>query len=120
MVTPFCPSSLSSELHCYQLSLKIDRGLRYHEHLDTLNVSATAIYDALIADAEVQPPNWDLQGRQANAWKALGKYQRESVPYYKLTCFPYRISSERCMGTIWHKHEAGFPRFGSEFALIKL
>ena len=48
---------------------------RYHEHLDALNVSATALYQALIADAEVQPPNWDLQGRQANAWKALGAFK---------------------------------------------
>ncbi|EKM57353.1 glycoside hydrolase family 92 protein [Phanerochaete carnosa HHB-10118-sp] len=46
--------------------------VKYHEHLDTLNVSATALYEALIADAEVQPPNWDLQGRQVNIWKTLG------------------------------------------------
>ncbi|GJE96620.1 glycoside hydrolase family 92 protein [Phanerochaete sordida] len=46
--------------------------VKYHEHLDVLNVSAPALYSALVADAEVQPPNWDLQGRQANIWKSLG------------------------------------------------
>ncbi len=30
------------------------------------------LYNALLADAEDQPPNWDLQGRQANIWKMLG------------------------------------------------
>ncbi|KIP07755.1 glycoside hydrolase family 92 protein [Phlebiopsis gigantea 11061_1 CR5-6] len=46
--------------------------VKYHEHLDALNVSANALYEALLADAEVQPPNWDLQGRQVNIWKQLG------------------------------------------------
>lgn len=32
----------------------------------------TSLYEALLADAEDQPPNWDLQGRQANIWKTLG------------------------------------------------
>lgn len=45
---------------------------RFHEHVDFLNVSATDLYNALLADAELQPPNWDLQGRQANIWKLLG------------------------------------------------
>lgn len=45
---------------------------RFHEHIDALNVSADALYTALVQDAEVQPGNWDLQGRQADAWKALG------------------------------------------------
>ena len=30
------------------------------------------LYNALLADAEVQPKNWNLQGRQADAWKTLG------------------------------------------------
>ncbi|KII83240.1 glycoside hydrolase family 92 protein [Plicaturopsis crispa FD-325 SS-3] len=35
----------------------------------TLNVSLDALYTALLADAELTPPNWDLQGRQAGVWK---------------------------------------------------
>ena len=31
-----------------------------------------ALYNALPADAELQPPNWDLQGRQTDTWKTLG------------------------------------------------
>ena len=46
---------------------------RFHNFTGTLNVSATNLYAALLADAEDQPPNWDLQGRQANIWKLLGK-----------------------------------------------
>jgi hypothetical protein len=42
---------------------------RYSEQAASLNVSADALYTALLADAELQPPNWNLQGRQANAWK---------------------------------------------------
>ena len=30
------------------------------------------MYNALLADAEDQPPNWNLQGRQANIWKSKG------------------------------------------------
>ena len=52
---------------------------RYHEHLDALNVSASALYEALIADAEVQPPNWDLQGRQVNIWKQIGTPVRDGL-----------------------------------------
>ncbi|KAI0649690.1 glycoside hydrolase family 92 protein [Trametes meyenii] len=46
--------------------------VKFHEHADQLNVTAEALYNALLADAELQPPNWDLQGRQANIWKSLG------------------------------------------------
>ena len=45
---------------------------RFHEHIASLDVSADALYAALLADAETQSPNWDLQGRQANIWKTLG------------------------------------------------
>ncbi|EJD01967.1 glycoside hydrolase family 92 protein [Fomitiporia mediterranea MF3/22] len=46
--------------------------VKFHNFSDSLNVSATDLYNALLADAEDQPPNWDLQGRQANIWKMLG------------------------------------------------
>ena len=50
----------------------LTQSARFHEHASALNVSGTDLYNALLAAAELQPPNWDLQGRQANAWKALG------------------------------------------------
>jgi hypothetical protein len=45
---------------------------RFSDHAAALNVSATDLYTALLADAEIQSPNWNLQGRQANLWKQLG------------------------------------------------
>ncbi|CDO77723.1 Glycoside Hydrolase Family 92 protein [Trametes cinnabarina] len=45
---------------------------RFHEHAAALGVPVDALYQALLADAESQPPNWDLQGRQANVWKSQG------------------------------------------------
>ncbi|THH06986.1 hypothetical protein EW145_g3696 [Phellinidium pouzarii] len=46
--------------------------VKFHEQAEALNISAADLYNALLADAEDQPPNWDLQGRQANIWKILG------------------------------------------------
>ncbi|EIN11122.1 glycoside hydrolase family 92 protein [Punctularia strigosozonata HHB-11173 SS5] len=46
--------------------------VKYPNHLDALNVSGDALYASLLADAEDQPPDWDLQGRQVNIWKSLG------------------------------------------------
>jgi hypothetical protein len=37
-----------------------------------MNVSPEDLYNALLADAELEPSNWNLQGRQAGAWKQLG------------------------------------------------
>lgn len=45
---------------------------RFHEHAAALNVSPDDLYNALLADAEIQPPNWNLQGRQVEVWKQLG------------------------------------------------
>lgn len=39
-----------------------------------MGVSADDLYTALLADAELQPPNWNLQGRQAEIWKQLSEY----------------------------------------------
>ncbi|KAF8876853.1 glycoside hydrolase family 92 protein [Infundibulicybe gibba] len=45
--------------------------VKFQDQAAALNVSATDLYNALLADAEIQPPNWNLQGRQANIWKQL-------------------------------------------------
>ncbi|KAF5328370.1 hypothetical protein D9619_013241 [Psilocybe cf. subviscida] len=46
--------------------------VKFGDHAAALGVSATDLYTALLADAETQSPNWNLQGRQANLWKQLG------------------------------------------------
>lgn len=46
--------------------------VKYSQHAEALNVSAADLYTALLADAEEQPPNWNLQGRQVNVWKQHG------------------------------------------------
>ncbi|KAJ2924654.1 hypothetical protein H1R20_g12427, partial [Candolleomyces eurysporus] len=38
----------------------------------SLGVSPSDLYAALLRDAEDQPPNWNLQGREVNVWKELG------------------------------------------------
>ncbi|TFK31528.1 glycoside hydrolase family 92 protein [Crucibulum laeve] len=46
--------------------------VKFHDQAAALSVSPTDLYNALLADAEIQPPNWNLQGRQADVWKSLG------------------------------------------------
>ncbi|KAI0708309.1 glycoside hydrolase family 92 protein [Earliella scabrosa] len=46
--------------------------VKFQKQAKALGVPADALYKALLADAELQPPNWDLHGRQANIWKRIG------------------------------------------------
>ncbi|KAJ7917216.1 glycosyl hydrolase family 92-domain-containing protein [Mycena leptocephala] len=46
--------------------------VKFSDHASKLGVSAQDLYTALLADAEDQPPNWNLQGRQADVWKEKG------------------------------------------------
>lgn len=56
---------------------------RFHEHASALNVSADDLYTALLADAEEQPPNWNLQGRQATVWKQYSQQiNSHHVPFH--------------------------------------
>ncbi|KAI0319724.1 glycosyl hydrolase family 92-domain-containing protein [Amylostereum chailletii] len=41
----------------------------YASQAEKLGVSPNDLYTALLADAENLPPNWDLMGRQTDAWK---------------------------------------------------
>ncbi|KAN0133092.1 Glycosyl hydrolase family 92 domain containing protein, partial [Lactarius tabidus] len=43
--------------------------VKFQNQAASLNVSAESLYAALLADAENLPPNFDLQGRQVDAWK---------------------------------------------------
>ncbi|TBU25783.1 glycoside hydrolase family 92 protein [Dichomitus squalens] len=45
--------------------------VKFQEQADALSVPADALYNALVADAEQESGNWDLQGRQASTWKIL-------------------------------------------------
>ncbi|THH17239.1 hypothetical protein EW146_g3530 [Bondarzewia mesenterica] len=42
--------------------------VKFAEQASSLNVPASALYNALLADAEELSPDWDLQGRQVDAW----------------------------------------------------
>ncbi|TCD69013.1 hypothetical protein EIP91_009076 [Steccherinum ochraceum] len=46
--------------------------VKFHEKASALQVDANALYTALIADAEKQPPNFNLMGRQATLLNKIG------------------------------------------------
>jgi hypothetical protein len=41
---------------------------RFQGQAASMRVAGDALYSALLTDAENEPSNWDLQGRQADAW----------------------------------------------------
>ena len=47
---------------------------RFREHAKKLGVSSEALYEALLADAEIEPDDWRYMGRQVNAWKQYGEH----------------------------------------------
>lgn len=57
---------------------------RFGDHAAALNVSTTDLYTALLADAETQPPNWNLQGRQADVWKRLSESNVDPFTFHVL------------------------------------
>ena len=73
MEIQFSESSLSSTHRPTARRSCTECTIRFHDHAEALNVSADALYNALLADAEIQPLNWDLQGRQTNIWKKIGR-----------------------------------------------
>ena len=74
MATLLSPSFLSSELAVYDLCTIFLNVCcrRFAKQAESLGVSPEDLYTALLQDAEVESPNWDLAGRQANIWKELG------------------------------------------------
>ncbi|KAH8104929.1 glycoside hydrolase family 92 protein [Phellopilus nigrolimitatus] len=46
--------------------------IKYQKHMEQLGVSSEALYAALVKDAEEEPDNWNLMGRQASLWKEFG------------------------------------------------
>ena len=43
--------------------------INYHNEAAALGINLEELYAAQIADAEVNPPEWNIQGRQANIYK---------------------------------------------------
>ncbi|KAH9054266.1 glycoside hydrolase family 92 protein [Lactarius vividus] len=50
--------------------------IHYHSEAKALGVDLTELYAAQLADAEVNPPEWNIQGRQSNVYNYYGY-----VPY---------------------------------------
>lgn len=71
-------SSKSDWLHT-STGAPLTHALRFADQAASLQVPADALYNALLADAEDQPPNWNLQGRQINAWKQFGYIPQDLV-----------------------------------------
>ncbi|KIJ55604.1 glycoside hydrolase family 92 protein [Sphaerobolus stellatus SS14] len=46
--------------------------VKFHWLSASLGVQPDHLFNALMTDAESEPPNWDLQGRQAWTWKKFG------------------------------------------------
>lgn len=43
--------------------------MTYHEEAEKLGINLEQLYAAMIADAEINPPEWNIQGRQVNVYK---------------------------------------------------
>ncbi|KAI0254149.1 glycosyl hydrolase family 92-domain-containing protein [Lactifluus subvellereus] len=50
--------------------------INYHNEAEALGIDLEELYAAQISDAEVNPPEWNIQGRQANIYNQYGY-----VPY---------------------------------------
>lgn len=46
--------------------------MTYHEEAEKLGINLEQLYAAMIADAEINPPEWNIQGRQVNVYKQYG------------------------------------------------
>ncbi|KAF8902926.1 glycoside hydrolase family 92 protein [Gymnopilus junonius] len=44
----------------------------YHNEAAQLGVDLNELYSALVTDGDVNPPEWNIEGRQANAYKEFG------------------------------------------------
>lgn len=46
--------------------------VNYHNEAARLGINLTELYSALLADAELNPPEWNTMGRQVNVYKQFG------------------------------------------------
>lgn len=82
---------------------------RFHDYASTLDVSAADLYTALLADAENQPLNWDLQGRQADVWKQYSEWPVVSGTTYDsfMQTILLRLYPARCDRGWGNEYKAG-------------
>ena len=43
--------------------------LNYHNEAQRLGIDLNELYSALLTDGEVNPPEWNIEGRQVNVYK---------------------------------------------------
>ena len=43
--------------------------MTYHDEAAALGISLDDLYSALLADGNLTPPNWDIEGREADAYE---------------------------------------------------
>lgn len=43
--------------------------VNYHNEAARLGINLNDLYGALLADGELNPPEWNIQGRQVNVYK---------------------------------------------------
>jgi hypothetical protein len=48
--------------------------MHYYNEAEKLGVDLQEAYAAMVTDAEVNPPEWNIQGRQANVYKLVLGY----------------------------------------------
>jgi hypothetical protein len=44
--------------------------INYHNEANALGINLAELYAAQLADAELNPPEWNIQGRQSNVYKS--------------------------------------------------
>jgi hypothetical protein len=55
--------------------------INYHNEAKALGVDLAELYAAQLADAELNPPEWNIQGRQSNVYKS-GFFHRTFVSHF--------------------------------------
>jgi hypothetical protein len=43
--------------------------IQYHNEAKALGIDVNELYSALVTDGEVNPPEWNIEGRQINVYK---------------------------------------------------
>ncbi|ELU37727.1 glycoside hydrolase family 92 protein [Rhizoctonia solani AG-1 IA] len=91
----------------YELIIKSGR---WGSHSSELGVSNDDLYSALVTNAEKQPDNWNLQGRQTEVWKKYGMHCGCDEKQRRIELWIYRLCSRRYLGAFWGKHQTGLSK----------
>jgi len=60
--TLFCPGSSADNIVSHF-------AVYYHKEAARLGIDLKELYSALVTDGEINPPEWNIQGRQVNVYK---------------------------------------------------